>query len=372
MGIYEDLGVRPLINAAGTVTNYGGSVMDPEIFAVMREANREFCRLEDLHPAVGRRIAGLLDVEAAYVTSSAAAGLLVTTAACIAGTDPERITQLPDTAGMKSEVVVQSIHRLAYDQAMRLAGATFVEVADQGQPPTRALREAVGPDTAAILCMAHRLGDAASVPLADLVGIAKGAGVPLIVDAASECPPLSTLTRFWKAGADLTIFSGGKSIMGPQSTGLVVGRQDLIDACMANGNPFATVGRPAKVSREEIIGFLTALERYLARDHGADRARWTAQVEHVERALAGAGHPIALERMEKADTYTVPMLAVRTLPDAGFTAGQLSQALMDGDPRVVVAQHFIGDGVVVNPHMLKPGQERIVAERCLQVLAEIA
>ena len=372
MGIYEDLGVRPLINAAGTVTNYGGSVMDPGIFAVMREANREFCRLEDLHPAVGRRIAGLLDVEAAYVTSSAAAGLLVTTAACIAGTDPERITQLPDTTGMKSEVVVQSIHRLAYDQAMRLAGATFVEVADEGQPPTRALREAVGPGTAAILCMAHRLGDPASVPLEDLVGIAGGAGVPLIVDAASECPPLSTLTRFWKAGADLTIFSGGKSIMGPQSTGLVIGRRDLIDACMANGNPFATVGRPAKVSREEIIGFMAALELYLARDHDADRARWTAQVDHVERELAGAGHPIALERIQKADTYTVPLLAVRTLPDAGFTTGQLFQGLIDGDPRVVLGQHFIGDGIVVNPHMLKPGQERIVAERCLQVLAELA
>ena len=371
MGIYEELGIRPLINAAGTVTNYGGSVMAPEIFEVMREANREFCRLEELHAAVGERIAGLLDVEAAYVTSSAAAGLLVTTAACIAGTDPQRITQLPDTTGMKSQVVAQKIHRMAYDQAMRLAGATFVEVPDQGEPPTQALREAVGPGTAAILCMAHRLGDPASVPLEELVSIARGAGVPLIVDAASECPPLSTLTRFWKAGADLTIFSGGKSIMGPQSTGLVVGRKDLIEACAANGNPFATVGRPAKVSREEIIGFLKALELYLARDHDADRARWTAQIDHIERALAGAGLPIALERMEKGDTYTVPLLAVRTLPDAGFTTGQLFQGLIDGDPRVVVSQHLIGDGIAVNPHMLKPGQERIVAGRCLQVLAEL-
>ena len=372
MGIYEELGIRPLINAAGTVTNYGGSVMDPELFEVMREANREFCRLEELHAAVGARIAGLLDVEAAYVTSSAAAGLLVTAAACIAGTDPERITQLPDTTGMKSEVVAQKIHRLAYDQAMRLAGATFVEVSDQGEPPTEALREAVGPGTAAILCMAHRLGDPASVPLEDLVSIARDAGVPLIVDAASECPPLSTLTRFWKAGADLTIFSGGKSIMGPQSTGLVVGRTDLIEACAANGNPFATVGRPAKVSREEIIGFMKALELYLARDHDADRARWSAQVEYIERVLAGTGHPITLERMEKGDTYTVPMLAVRTLPAAGFTAAQLFQALLDGEPRIVVAQHFIGDGIVVNPHMLKPGQERIVAERCQEVLEQLA
>ena len=371
MGIYEALGVRTLVNAAGTVTNYGGSVMAPEVFAVMQEANRRFCRLEELQRQVGERIAAMLDVEAAYVTSSAAAGLLVTTAACMAGADPERIAQLPDPAGMKSQVVVQRSHRLAYDQAMRLAGAAFVEVEDDGAPPVQALRAVVGAGTAAILCMAHRLSDPSSVSLDDLVSIARAAGVPLIVDAASESPPPSTLTRFWKAGADLTIFSGGKSIMGPQSTGLVIGRKDLIAACAANGNPFAAVGRPAKVSREEIIGLLKALELYLARDHDADRARWEAQIDHVERALARAGRPIALERMVKGDTYTVPMLALRTLPDAGFTTGQLCEELLAGDPRVVLAQHFIGDGVVVNPHMLQPGQERIVAERCLQVLEQL-
>lgn len=371
MGIYETLGVRTLVNAAGTVTNYGGSVMAPEVFAVMQEANRRFCRLEELQRQVGERIAAMLEVEAAYVTSSAAAGLLVTTAACMAGDDPARVAQLPDAAGMKSQVVVQRSHRLAYDQAMRLAGATFVEVEDDGAPPAQALRAAVGADTAAILCMAHRLSDPASVPLDELVSIARAAGVPLIVDAASESPPPSTLTRFWKAGADLTIFSGGKSIMGPQSTGLVVGRKDLIKACAANGNPFAAVGRPAKVSREEIIGLLKALELYLARDHDADRARWEAQIDHVERVLASAGRPIALKRMVKGDTYTVPMLAVRTLPDAGFTTGQLCEALLAGEPRVVLAQHFIGDGVVINPHVLQPGQERIVAERCLQVLEQL-
>lgn len=371
MGIYEALGVRTLVNAAGTVTNYGGSVMAPEVFAVMQEANRRFCRLEELQRQVGERIAAMLEVEAAYVTSSAAAGLLVTTAACMAGDDPARIAQLPDAAGMKSQVVVQRSHRLAYDQAMRLAGATFVEVEDDGAPPVQALRAAVGADTAAILCMAHRLSDPASVSLDELVSIARAAGAPLIVDAASESPPPSTLTRFWKAGADLTIFSGGKSIMGPQSTGLVIGRKDLIKACAANGNPFAAVGRPAKVSREEIIGLLKALELYLARDHDADRARWEAQIDHVERVLASAGRPIALKRMVKGDTYTVPMLAVRTLPDAGFTTGQLCEALLAGEPRVVLAQHFIGDGVVINPHVLQPGQERIVAERCLQVLEQL-
>ena len=111
--------------------------------------------------------------------------------------------------------------------------------------------------------------------------------MPVIVDAASECPPVSTLTRFWQAGADLIIFSGGKSIMGPQSTGLVIGRKDLIAGCAANGVPFATVGRPMKVSREEIIGFMKALELYLARDHEGDTARWTAQLDYIEAAFTG-------------------------------------------------------------------------------------
>ena len=368
MGIYEELGVRTIINAAGTVTPYGGSLMAPEVLEVMQEASGQFCLLAELHEKVGERIAAMLDVEAAYVTSSAAAGLLVTAAACMTGTDPERIAQLPNTTGMRSEVVIQRLHRLGYDQAVRLAGGTFVEIEDQGEPPTQALRDAIGDHTAAIFCMAHRLGEPASVPLDELVNIAKGAGVPLVVDSASECPPPSTLASFCKAGVDLVIFSGGKSIMGPQSTGLVIGRRDLVAACAANGNPFAAVGRPAKVSREEVIGFMKALELYLARDHDADRARWEAQVAHVERALSAARQPLALQRMVKGDTYTVPLLAVRPLPDAGFSHQQLCEALLAGDPRIVVAQHFIGDGFVINPHMLQPGQERIVAERCLQVL----
>ena len=371
MGIYEELGVRTLINAAGTVTRYGGSLMAPEVLAVMKEASGQFCVLDQLHETVGERIAGMLDVEAAYVTASAAAGLVVTTAACMAGTDPERIAQLPDTSGMKSEVVIQKLHRIGYDQAIRLAGATLVEIDDQGEPPTPALRDAVGNDTAAIFCMAHRLGEPASVPLEELVSIARGAGVPLVMDSASECPPLSTLTRFWKAGVDMVIFSGGKSIMGPQSTGLVIGRSDLIAACAANGNPFATVGRPAKVSREEIIGFMKALELYLARDHDADRARWEAQIGHVERVLASARRPIELERIAKGATYNVPLLAVRPRPNAGFCAQQLFDDLQAGDPQIVVAQHFIDDGIVINPHMLQPGQERIVAERCKQVLEQL-
>ena len=363
MDIYTDLEVRTLINAAGTVTRYGGSLMAPEVLDAMRHASQQFCVLDELHERVGRRIASMLGVEAAYVTSSASAGLTLTTAACMAGSDPQRIAQLPDTKGMKFEVVIQKLHRIGYDQAIRLAGATLVEVPDDGQPPVAAMRAAVGEKTAAIFCMAHRLGEPASVSLSELVALANQASVPLIIDSASECPPPSTLKLFCEAGADLVIFSGGKSLMGPQSTGLVIGRRDLVAACAANGNPFATVGRPMKVSREEVVGFMKALELYLARDHDADRARWLSQIELIERALGGLGS-VELQRFEKSATYTVPLLAVSPRAGAAFSREDIAAALDAGEPRIVVAEHMREGAIVINPHMLQPGQEQIVASRC--------
>jgi uncharacterized pyridoxal phosphate-dependent enzyme len=367
MGIYEELGVRTVINAAGTVTRYGGSLVAPEVMEVMCESSQQFCILDELHEKVGQRIAAILDVEAAYVTAGAACGMLLTTAACMTGSDPVKIAQLPDTTGMKNEVVIQTLHRIPYDQALRLAGATLVEISDQGTPPTEAMRNAINENTAAIFYLANAMNRSASVPLEKVLEMAHAASTPVIVDAASECPPVATLTRFCQAGADLVIFSGGKSIMGPQSTGLIVGRKDLIAACAANGNPFATIGRPSKVSREEIITFLKALELYLERNHDADMMRWEGQVQHIEATLGGIPN-ITVERFTKAETYTVPLLCIRPEVGAGITSEELAEALQEGEPRIVVDQFTKEDGIVVNPHMLQSGQERLVAERCKQVL----
>ncbi len=370
MSIYEELGVRTLINAAGTVTRYGGSLMAPEVLESMRQASQEFCFLDELHERVGQKISAMLEVEAAYVTAGAACGLVLTTAACMAGNDPVKIEQLPDTTGMKHEVIIQKAHRIAYDQAIRLAGATLIEIDDQGTPPTEAMYHAINENTAAIFYMANVMDHPTSVPLDQVVAMAGAASVPVIVDTASECPPVSTLTRFWRAGVDLVIFSGGKSIMGPQSTGMIIGRKDLIAACAANGNPFATVGRPMKVSREEIIGFLKALELYLARDHEADSVRWAAQRDYIEEALKGVPH-VEVGRFTKGETYRVPMLYIRPEADAGLTLEMIAEALQEGEPSIVVGQHFTQDSIVINPHTLRPGQERIVAERCKEVLTQI-
>lgn len=367
MSIYTELGVRPIINAAGAVTRYGGSIMAPEVIETMRAAAQEFCLLDELHEKVGQRIATLLGVEAAYVTSSAAAGMVLTAAACMTGTDPQKLKQLPDTTGMCHEVIVQSSHRIDYDQAIRVAGAKLIEIPEEGAPPVAAMQAALNEKTAAIFYLGKLLDHPLSVPFEQVVNMAHAAGVAVIVDAASECPPLSTLTRFSRAGADLVIFSGGKSIMGPQSTGLIIGRQDLIAACAANGTPFAAVGRPMKVSREEIIALLKAIELFLARDHEADQRRWTSQLQTIEAALLDVPH-ITLRRPPSGQTYNVPLLAIRLEAGTSLTREAVAAALRDGEPRIVVALHLVPDSVVINPHMLKPGQETIVADRCRTVL----
>ena len=369
MGIYEDIGVRPVINAIGTATRYGGALLAPEIMETMRVASREFCPLDELHEKAGEKVAGMLGVEAAYVTASAACGLVITTAASMTGTDPERIRQLPDTAGMRDEVIVQKTHRIAYDQAIRLTGAKLVELDDADGPPVESMRAAIGDGTraTAVFYLGKNFRNANSVPLEQAVAMAHAADVPVIVDAASECPPVSTLTRFTDAGADLVIFSGGKSLQGPQSTGLIVGRKDLIGACAVNGTPFATVGRPMKVSREEIFAFIKALEIYLDRDHAADAAAWENKVRYIEGELSGIPH-VTLGRLGPEETYAVPQLKVTIGREAGLTGDDAVKALLDGDPRIIV-QDRGGEGFSINPHNLQDGQERVVAQRCREVLA---
>ena len=368
MGIYEDIGVRPVINAIGTATRYGGALLAPEIMETMRIASREFCLLDELHEKAGEKVAEMLGVEAAYITASAACGLVITTAACMTGRDQARIRQLPDTAGMRDEVIVQKTHRIAYDQAIRLTGAKLIELDDSDGPPVEAMRAAIGDGAraAAVFYLGKNFKNANSVPLEQVAAMAHAADVPVIVDAASECPPVSTLTRFTDAGAALVIFSGGKSLQGPQSTGLIIGRKDLVSACAVNGTPFATVGRPMKVSREEIFAFIKALEIYLNRDHAADAAGWEEKVRYIERELAGIPH-VSLSRLDPEETYAVPQLNVTIAGDAGLTGDDAVKELLDGSPRIVVQERG-EEGFSVNPHNLQDGQERIVAERCREVL----
>lgn len=291
MSIYERYGVKPLINAAGTKTRLGGGSLAPEVLQAMSEASERSVDMATLQSAASRVIARLTGAEAGYVTSGAAAALTLGAAACITGTDPVKIDRLPHTDGMANEILLFRLHRNSYDHAWRAAGARLVEVGVDDRVARSGVRSiepweieaAISERTVAI---AYVAGAAASPPLQDFVRVARAQDLPVLVDAAGELPPKENLRTFIAAGADLVAFSGGKAIGGPQATGVLCGRRDLVQAVLLNhldmdmdlavwdppedllprsilkALPRHGVGRGFKVGKEEIIGLLVALERF--------------------------------------------------------------------------------------------------------------
>ncbi len=369
MDLYAHLGVRPVINAYATLTRLGGSLMPPEVLSAMAEAARCFVDLDELQARVGERIAALTHNEAAYVTSGAAAGLVLATAACITGTDPAAVRQLPDLSGLKDEVIVHKSHRNGYDHAIRQVGVRLVEIGFADRTERWELERAITPRTAAIVYFQAAFTGRGDLPLEEVIDVAKAHGVPVIVDAAAQLPPPENLWRFTQMGADLAVFSGGKDLRGPQSTGLILGRRDLIRACALNANPNFGIGRPMKVGKEEMVGVLAALERYLRLDHQARAARceqivanWVAALNEIpgvsaERSFPNeAGQPLPRARV----VFQSDVL--------GMTRDEIVDALLAGDPAVVVAP--VGaDGIHLNPMTLEEGEEEIVLARLLEVLS---
>ena len=394
MTILEELGVPRVVNAAGCLTRLGGSLMSDEVLAAMREAAQNYVPMDALQAAASRVIAEVTGAEAGIVTSGAAAGLLLGAAACITGLDPQKMNQLPDTTGMRSEVVIQKGHRDGYDHAVRATGARLVEI---GMPyGTRAyeLRAALTDRTAAVLYIVAR---SKGIPLSldETMQIAHERGVPVIVDAAAELPPADNLRRFIAAGADLVAFSGGKALMGPQTSGILCGRRDLITAAalqmldmdvdaptwappaglatdlLVAGPPEQGIGRALKVGKEEIVGLLVALRAYARRDHVRDLAGWESMAKHVETELKGSG--LAPERVNAADSDSgVPLLRLRC-PVGSVQARELVGRLHKLEMPIHLGEAQIHRGVlIVNPMTLRPGQERVLAETVGRVWREMS
>ena len=366
MGMYEELGVKRLINAWGPMTIIGGSRMRPEVLAAMMEASPTYVNLLDLHKKAGQRIADLIGVEACYVTGGCAAGLAIATAACVAGTDKAKIARLPNTDGMKNQVVIARSHRNGYDLAIQQTGVKLVEIGGARATQEWELEEAIGPNTAAVAHVYARWTFDLPLALADTVRIAHGKGVPVIVDGAAEVPPFKNLRGLVDTGADLVVVSGGKGIMGPQNTGLVLGRRDLIEACTQNASPNHSLGRSMKVSKEEIVGITKAVELFVKTDHESVARRWREQVDAVMRAVADVpGVRAVLDEAQYSEGIPVAKLFVDPAA-AGRTAADVAANLLAGDPGVRVAQ--AKDWLSVNPQFLEPGEERLVAERLRQAL----
>lgn len=368
--VYQRLGVRPIVNARGMNTMASGSLMPKAVLEAMAEAATAFVDMTELNARAGEHIARLVGVEAAHVTSGSAAGLLLAAAACLAGSDPERIQRLPDTTGMPNEIVIQRCDRIHYDQALRAAGARLVEVGDADACTNDQMEAAIGDRTVALVYIVSPHLAERGVSAERMAEIAHARGLPLIVDAASTLPPSGHLTRWTDRGADLVIYSGGKGIRGPQNTGLLVGRADLIRAAAANAAPNSAIGRPCKVSKEAIVGLVTAIELFLQEDHRLEWERHLVEARQIAAAVAGL--PGVQARIEDDwAVWTAPTVLVAIDERVtGLTPAAVEDALRRGEPPIMV-RVFRGE-LLLDPHCLRGDEAPVVARRLCEVLNSCA
>lgn len=392
---YDRLQVRTIVNAAGTATRLSGPPMTDEVADAVREAARHTVDMTELQARASKLIADATGAEAGLVTSGAAAGLMLGTAACLAGLDAARMNRLPDTTDMRREFVVARSQRNMYDHAVRAAGATLVEVGIPDRVSGAGVRDAepweyraaIGERTAGILYVANAQARPA---LEAVVAVARAANVPVLVDAAAQLPPVENLRRFTALGADLVVFSGGKAIGGPQASGILCGRRaliasaalqcldldipfehwepprDFIDKAAIEGFPRHGIGRACKVGKEQIVGLLVALERFVA-NGGARIEAWAAIAHHLAQALASLPHTRVA--IEEAPGTAIPLVILHVdEAGAGCGASDLARKLRQGEPNIHCGLGRLGDGALVfAPTALREGDVDAIAAALFKI-----
>lgn len=371
MKVYERIGLRPAINAAGTYTHLGGSLMPPEVLEAMNDAAQNYIPLRELSRAVGKRIAEITGNPAALVTTGAAGAIFVGTCAAIAGGDADKAKRLPNTQGMKNEVIAQKLHMTGWIRQCEAAGGRMVEVEYKDE-----LERAITGHTAMLYFLVAdkhfgKYRDQLDAPggkvsLEECVAIAKKARIPLLVDAAAELPPFENLNGYTKMGVDMVAFSGGKGLRGPQNAGLLLGRPDLIEAAETFQSPYSGIGRDLKISKETYMGMLAAVERYVKVDHQAEWNAWKAQTDYMKAELEKIPG-VETGYVPREVTNHVPRLWVKWDEKAwNFSREDCFKALDEANPRVIPLRTPMG--VTLVPWMMAPGQERIVVKQMKQVL----
>lgn len=360
--VYTRIGVRPFINCTATLTINGGSLMLPEVIAAMEQASHFHVNLEELMEKAGGRLAELLQVPWGIVTAGTAAALTHATAGVLAGTDPEKIQRLPNLEGLKNEVIIPRESRNAYDHAVRTLGVTVIEVNSPQE-----LRAAISPHTAMIELLGNYFGKA-SLDLKDIAPIARASGIPILVDAAADY--LIVPNPYLAQGADLVAYSGGKIIRGPQGAGLLLGRRDLVRAAWANSAPHHAFGRALKVTKEEVVGMLCAVEAWRSdRDLQADFRTWESWYAHISGRIAKvAGVRAEVKGPIRGGPF--PTLNISWDPaKIGLTAGELGRLLLDGEPRIMTQAEGEGHAFLLRPVAMKPGEYETVARRLYEVFS---
>src|SRR6185312_1951837 len=372
--IYGELGVTPIINAAGTYTTMGGSLMAPEVMEAMRLGNENFVSIDDLEVAAGKKMAQLCRMPEGYtglVTGGAAAALLVGYAAILTGDNKQYIQQIPDLTGMpKSEVIIQKSHRYPFDHQIRQNGVKLIEVETRDE-----LVAAINPRTAA-MHFTNFLNDAGQIKVDEFVKIAQQHNLPAFNDAAADTPPISRLWEYTNMGYDLVAFSGGKDIRGPQCAGLLLGRSNYIEWALMNTNPNEdTIGRPSKVGKEEICGMVKALEIFLASDQDAALKQYWKQLDYIAAQtskIPGVSAAYHYDPHQIAN-HTVSMQVSWDPRKISLSGSKVAQELRSGNPCIYIGGGGSQEGgantnVHITAWMLKPGEEKIIAERLSEVL----
>jgi uncharacterized pyridoxal phosphate-dependent enzyme len=362
--VYKELGVTTVINGEGTMTVLGGSLMRPEVEAVMAQAGQHFVSIPDLEVAAGKRIAEMLKLPEGYgaiVTSGAAAAMQSGLAGILTGNNPKFIEQLPDLTGMKSEVIIQKSHRNPFDHQLRSTGVKLIVVESADD-----VKRAVGPQTA-MMHFSNFANDEGQIKVEEWVKLAHEHQMPAFIDAAADTPPVSHLWDYANMGYDLICFSGGKAIRGPQCAGMLIGKKDLVANALLNNSPHEdTLGRSQKVGKEEIVGMVKALESYLNEDHEALNKEWQRRLDLIStrvKTIPGVGTAFPPPGIANH----VPHLEISWDPQRiNIAPKEAASLLRKSDPCIVLSASE--KNLSMNSFMLQPGEERIIADQLVQLL----
>ncbi|HLJ20043.1 MAG TPA: hypothetical protein VKU84_07590, partial [Stellaceae bacterium] len=359
---YLALGVRPFINCCSVRTMHGGSLMLPQVRAAIDAASRQFVNLDELMAAASKRIAELTGAESGIVTCGSAAAVALGTAACVAGNDPVKMLRLPFTEGMVNRVIIPAKQRFAYDQAVRMCGCKIVEI------ETRADLDEALKQPVALVVLLGKQEHLTSVRLEEIAGVCKPKGIPIMVDAASE--HIERPSPWLARGASLVVYSGGKFLRGPQTSGLLLGDKRLVEAAWRNASPHQAFGRPMKVSKEDIVGVLAALEVWFGeRDEAAERQRWDDDCATIARRVAQIPGVIG-EIIAPSGVDRVPRLKIVWERDKYPLDGLgLRNRVLDGEPRVMLDDNSATENsIAVDPFQLQPGEASKVGDAVVAAL----
>ncbi len=371
--VYKELGVKPVINAMGSATLLGGSILSGKAQAAMREANECFVDMEELLDKSGKAVGELLGAEAALVTSGCFAALVLGAAAIMTGKDKEKVARLPDTTGMKNEFLIQKGMRYHYDRCVSVPGGKLVEVGEEHGTTAEQLEAAIGSATAGILYLAQAEGTEGILSLPQVVGIAGRKGVAVLLDAAAEIYPLERMRDRVSSGADLVCF-GGKYFGSTHSTGVLCGRKEMVEAATLNNfiayetKDNRCLGRGYKVDRQEVIVTVVSLQEWFTMNHEERFSVQERRIETIAEGLAGIPHANTQRIGERRGPWWMRLRIDLDEAVLGKTAASIGEALKEGDPSIWV--RVDGNQMYVGVHTLREGEDKVVAERLCQLLTQ--